>query len=491
MRGVRASLAFFVLALGALGAPLLAGCGVDEAVNPAPGSIFWEACGGGFECAEFAVPVDHDAPGGASFTLPLLRLRAARPEARVGSLLVNPGGPGGSGVAWVRSGAARLPQAIRDRFDVVGFDPRGAAGSEPSIDCIDDIGAFARLDLTPDDEAERQAIVDETDAMVAGCAARMEGILPFVGTDRVARDMDLLREALGDEALTYLGFSYGTLLGAVYAELFPERVRALVLDGAVDPTLPGEVAMAEQGLAFEEQLGDFLADCAVDAACAFHGAGDPAGVYDLIQSEVEISPLPASGDRRLGPGEMMYGVSLSLYRPSRWPRLAEALMLAALDGDGSGLLDLADSYLERDPSGSYGDGLEVYYAVISLDGPFARDVSVYQALTDELAIEAPRLGAYFPYSALPGARWPVAPWRDAAPIAAEGAPPILVVGTTRDPATPYGWSVSLAAQLASGVLLTREGQGHTAFLKGNDCIDAAVTAYLVEGAAPEDGAVCP
>lgn len=471
-----------------LAAPLVAGCADDEETLAPVGP--WTTCDDGFECAELEVPMDHEAAGGPTFTLPLLRRRATFPDQRIGSLVVNPGGPWGSGVGWVRSRVGVLPAPILDRFDVVGFDPRGSGGSLPSIDCIDDLGPYAALDLTPDDDAERQALVAETDALVAGCAERGGDLLPHVGVDAVARDLDLIRELVGDERLTYLGFSYGTLLGAVYADLFPERVRALVLDGATDPSLPGETWIAEQGRSFEAQLDDFLADCAADPSCALQDMGDPAALYDALQASIEAAPLPA-GDRFVGPGELAYGVAVALYQPTRWPVLREAL-LGGAQGDGSRILELADGYLERDPdTGAYGNGLEVYYAVTSLDTPFAQDQATYDALVAELAVDAPRLGVYFPYTAFPSARWPVAPWRAAEPIAAEGAPPLLVVGTTRDPATPHEWAVSLAAQLSSGVLLTREGQGHVAFLKGNECIDAAVTAYLVDGVAPADGTVCP
>jgi pimeloyl-ACP methyl ester carboxylesterase len=479
-----------LLLLGVLAAPLVAGCAdADDDESPAPPSP-WTACDGGFECAELEVPVDHETAGGLTFTLPLLRRRAASPDQRIGSLVVNPGGPWSSGVQWVRALTGMLPAPILERFDVVGFDPRGSGGSLPSIDCMDDLGPYAALDLTPDDEAERQALVAGADALVASCESRSGDLLPHVGVDAVARDLDLIRELLGDERLTYLGLSYGTLLGAVYADLFPDRVRALVLDGAMDPSLAGATWVAEQGRSFEAQLDDFLADCAVDPSCVLQDMGDPAATYDALQASIEAAPLPA-GDRLVGPGELAYGVVAALYQPRGWPRLRDALFRGA-QGDGSQILELADGYLERNPeTGAYGNGLEVYYAVTSIDAPFVQDQAIYDALVAELAVDAPRLGVYFPYTAFPSARWPVAPWRAAAPVAADGAPPLLVVGSTRDPATPHEWAVSLAAQLSSGVLLTREGQGHVAFLRGNECIDQAVTAYLVDGAAPADGTVCP
>jgi pimeloyl-ACP methyl ester carboxylesterase len=474
-----------LLALLAL-APL-AGCGDGE--GPA-GPLAWEPCGQ-FECAALEVPVDHADPEGPTFTLPVLRHVATRPAERIGSLLVNPGGPGGSGTGWVGRAWPFLPPEIQGRFDVVGFDPRGISPGSPVLDCVDDLDRFVALDLTPDDGAELQAIVDGGEALAAACAARSGDLLPFLSTEDVAQDMDLLRAALGDERLTYLGFSYGTLLGAVYADLFPDRIRALALDGALDPSLTGEAHAASQGLGFEDQLEAFLAQCAADPACEFHAGGDPGAAYDAIQASIEAAPMPSEhGERAVGPGELAYGVANALYSPFGWPDLEGALALAA-SGDGTGILDLSDDYLHRGADGAYDDSLEYYYAVTSLDAPSSTDAADYEALAAELAVSAPRLGVYLPFSAFPSARWPVPPWREAAPIRAGGAPPILVVATTHDPATPYDEGVALAGQLASGVLLTREGNGHTGFLKGNDCVDDAIVGYLVDLALPADGEVCP
>ncbi|MCC6555435.1 MAG: alpha/beta fold hydrolase [Polyangiaceae bacterium] len=474
------------LPLAAALAPL-AGCsGAEEA--PA-GPLAWGACGA-YECAALSVPVDHDDPGGPTFTIPVLRRRALDPAQRIGSLVVNPGGPGGSGTGWVGRAWPFLPPDLQLRFDVVGFDPRGIPPGSPVLDCVDDLDEFVALDLTPDDPAELQSIIDGGAALAEACAARSGDILPFIGTDSVARDMDLLRAALGDERLTYLGFSYGTMLGAVYADLFPDRVRALVLDGALDPSLTGEAHAAAQGEGFEDQLEAFLAECAADPACDFHSA-DPGAAYDAIQASIEAAPMPTSeGARVVGPGALAYGVANALYSPISWPRLAEALALAGA-GDGAGILRLADDYLHRDSDGTYDDSLELYYAVTSLDAPFSQDPADYEALVAELSASAPRLGVYLPFSSFPSARWPVPPWRPAEPIHARGAPPILVVATTHDPATPYAEGVALAEQLDSGVLLTREGDGHVGFLRGNGCIDAAIVDYLVNRAAPEDGAACP
>lgn len=479
----------FLLALLVTALPL-AGCGGDEPEAPATSpALTWTECGGAFQCATFEVPFDHDLPDdGRKFSIPLVRLPAADPSARIGSLLVNPGGPGGSGVAWVRTAWFAVPLAIKNSFDLVGFDPRGQAGSTPNIDCLDDLDPFLAADPSPDDAAERQDLLAESEALAQGCSAQSADLLPFVGTDNVVRDMDALREALGDDQLSFMGFSYGTFLGAMYAEAYPERVRALLLDAPLDPRLSGEEFIAGQALGFEDQLGQFFADCAGDKLCAFFSGGDPAAAYDALQAQIEAAPL-AVGERDLGPGEFSYAVSAGLYRPSAWKGLAEALALA-VGGDGSELLALADGYTGRRKDGSYPNTLDVYYGVTSIDTTFAKDPAVYEALAAEMATKAPRVGVYLPYSALPSAFWPVEPWRTPGPVKAEGAPPILVVAATHDPATPLAWGVSLAEQLSSGILLTREGNGHVSFLRGNPCIDQAVTDYLVSLAVPADGTLC-
>ena len=488
MRSFRPTYALHVCSL--LPSLLLIGCSDDVSSAPSALTIPWTDCGGGFECATFEVPYDHDAPDGRVFKLPLVRRPAKNPDARIGSLLFNPGGPGGSGVAFVKGAWIIMPEAISERFDLVGFDPRGQANSDPSIDCVDDLEPFVDLDLTPSDAAELKAIEDETTAFVTACKERSGSLLPYVGTDHVIRDIDKLREALGDEKLTYLGFSYGTFLGAMYADRYPDHVRALVLDGALDPTLDGATFIEGQARGFDTELEAFLDDCGANPACAFYSGGDPRAAYDAILASLETSPMPVMGtNRTLGPGEFMYAVSSPLYRPSAWKNLANALAKAAM-GDGGGLLSLADGYVDRNADGTYGDSIDVYYGVLSIDTPFPKDAAVYDALTKKLEMETPRLGAYFPFSAYPSGQWPFASWRVPGPVSAEGAPPILVVGSTHDPATPYDWGVSLAKQLSGAVHLTREGRGHVSFLRGNTCIDDAVTEYLVNLKTPAVGTVC-
>jgi pimeloyl-ACP methyl ester carboxylesterase len=436
------------------------------------------------------VPLEHTAPASETFEIPLVRKPAE--ESRIGSLLVNPGGPGGSGVAWVRYAHTRLPVDVRSRFDIIGFDPRGVGGSLPAIDCIDDLDPFIALDLSPDDQAERAHVVAESRRFVDGCKKESGDLLPFIDTLSVARDMNYIRVALGEPTISYVGFSYGTLLGAIYAELFPDAVRAFILDGAIDPSLSGDAIIEGQALSFEEQLNDFFASCAADPMCALNAEGDPAAVYDAIQASIEESPMPALGieGRSVGPGELWWGVAGALYSPKSWPDLATALAEAAALGDGTGLLKLSDEFAGRRDNGSYSDSLDQYQAVFSIDNAFPRDLAYYDKKTAELQGKAPRLGASFAYSSLPSALWPLPAAREPAPIKAEGAAPILVIGTTRDPATPYSWSASLAEQLESGALLTRNGQGHTGFGGKSACVDAIASKYLIDLEVPAGGAAC-
>lgn len=478
-------------------APL--GCGVDETVAPIPlpPKVDFAPCedNANLECGTLEVPLDYDAPEGPKMKVPVLRAAALDSEHRIGSLLLNPGGPGGSGVRLAKAASVFFPVELRSRFDLIGFDPRGEAGSAPAIDCTDDLDPFLALDMTPDDAAEEKALLDVSTAFVQGCSSKSADLLPHIGTNSIVRDIDRLREALGDEKLTYLGFSYGTFLGSMYAETFPDHVRALVLDGPVDPSLTNEQFIEGQAYAFETELSRFFDWCATSDDCLLGKAEDPSispsDVFDAVKASIEDKPLTSSlyPDRTLGPGEFAYAVSGSLYQPGGWPDLALALEDAS-NGDGTTLLDLADGYTGRAPDGAYDNTLEVYYAVTSIDSPSEHDPKALADLLIKVTEKAPRVGAYLPYTSLPSEIWPVPNWREAAPVNAEGAPPILVVGSTYDPATPYDWAKSLEKQLPGGVLLTREGDGHTSFGRGNACIDDAVIAYLLTGKLPSTGTLC-
>jgi pimeloyl-ACP methyl ester carboxylesterase len=457
--------------------------------------LTWEPCdeGSTLQCTTLRVPLDYDNPGGKSIELAVLRYPAQDQERKLGSLVINPGGPGGSGVEYAAVAPFVISRPVLERYDIVGFDPRGVGRSAP-VDCVSDrqLDAYHAADGSPDNAAERRELQRIARQFAAGCKRRSGDLLPHVSTEDAARDMDILRGALGDEELTYLGKSYGTFLGATYAELFPSRAGRLVLDGAVDPTLSARDLSLEQAKGFEVALKAFLEDCVQREDCPLGRSLDEAyRNLDAFLARVDRNPLPTSSRRRLTQALATTGIIMPLYVKEYWPRLRNALA-SALDGNGSRLLALADEYTERNPDGSYrSNASEVILAVNCIDRP---DVtSVEEILREEPVFRqaSPRFGSFILWGSLTCAEWPVKPVGKPGPIHAKGTKPILVIGTTRDPATPYEWSRSLAEQLEAGVLLTREGDGHTAYMQGNRCVDEVVEAFLLEGEPPEDGMTCP
>jgi pimeloyl-ACP methyl ester carboxylesterase len=463
--------------------------GTSDARPAGRPALDWQGCGGGFECATLAVPRDHAAPAGPTLDLALVRA-PARGE-RIGSLVLNPGGPGASAVDFVRAVTPTLPGALRDRFDVVGFDPRGTGSSAP-VDCRYDMGRYYALDTSPDSDAERAALLAGVREFVAACAAANGDLLDHVRTEDTVRDLDRVRAALGDDRLTYLGFSYGTSIGAAYAAAYPDRVRALVLDGAVDPTRSGRDLQVEQAAGFERVLDEFLAWCAGDDDCAFRRDGAPGAALDRLRARVDAEGLAVPGGRRrLSPTEVDLGLAAALYRGRPgFPALAEAL--AAGDrGDGGPLARLADAYAQRYPDGSHGNIQEAFLAISCADGPPVGTVADLAAVEAAAAVVAPRVGRSLVNNSLACAFWPVAP-RAAPPPAAPDAPPVVVIGTRRDPATPFAWSEALVEQLGGrAVLISAPGSQHTGFLQGSRCVDDAVVRYLVTRKAPPDTLVCP
>lgn len=436
------------------------------------------------------MPRDYAAPSDGYLNISLIRAAATDPARKIGSLLLNPGGPGASGVEFVREGIDGFPDELRERFDVVGFDPRGV-NSSTAIRCIDNLDGHAALDPSPDDAAELEALVDAAREYAAACASRNDATLPYLSTDAVARDLDLIRAAVGDDQLTYLGFSYGTLIGALYAERFPERVRAMALDGAIDPSLGLEQFRADQGEGFERALGAFLADCAKRTACAFHEGGKSAAAFDALMASIDRNPIPAprTGDPRLvGPGLAWSAVLGALYSESYWSVLALALAQAK-DGDGSLLLAISDPFRGRKPNGSYSNMQDAYVGNTCLDFPAPTDVASFTGWANALTEAAPHFAQLVAYNDLVCAFWSIPAQGTPRSIRAEGAPPIVVVGTTGDPATPYHWAEALADQLESGVLVTYEGEGHTGY-GDSECVQETIDEYLIELTVPEDGLRC-
>ncbi|MFE3995985.1 alpha/beta hydrolase [Streptomyces goshikiensis] len=459
--------------------------------------LSWRDCGvPGFQCATMKAPLDYAKPGsGQDIDIAVARRQASGPGKRLGSLVVNPGGPGGSGIGYLQAYAGiGYPAAVRAQYDMVSFDPRGVDRSSP-VECLTgpEMDQFTQVDQTPDDAAERAKLVEAFKKFAAGCEEHSRRILPHVSTVDAARDMDILRSALGDKKLSYVGASYGTFLGATYAELFPGRVGRLVLDGAMDPSRPALELNRDQTAGFETAFTSFAKDCAKQPDCPL-GKGSPQEVAQRLKEffrKVDAQPVP-SGDpaRPLGESLATTGVIAALYDESAWPQLREALT-GAMNGDGSGLLGLADSYYERDADGKYANLMFANAAVNCLDQPaaFSGPEAVDKALPS-FEKASPVFGAGLAWASLNCGYWPVKATGEARALAAKGAPPIVVVGTLRDPATPYKWAQALAAQLESGTLLTYDGDGHTAYGRGSDCIDTAINRYLLEGKPPAPGKKC-
>ncbi|HTS15282.1 MAG TPA: alpha/beta hydrolase, partial [Candidatus Sulfotelmatobacter sp.] len=456
--------------------------------------LTWTDCGAPFECATLDVPLDYAAQGTGTARLSLIRLPASDAAARIGSLVTNPGGPGASGVDFVRQDAqAVFPAAVRERFDIVGFDPRGVGLSTP-VRCQADLEAYLSTDPDPVTSAQWASLEAADKAFAAACDTGAGPLLSDVSTVSAAKDLDLIRAALGDPGLTYVGYSYGTFLGATYAGLFPDHIRALVLDAAVDPALDLLGRLRGQAASFEGALDRFLAWCAHTTSCAFHEGGASAKVFDRLMAGLDRAPLAAplvGGGRTATAGDAWNAILGALYTPSLgWPYLATALELAA-HGDGSYFLATADALNGRKPDGEYSNEVEANNAINCLDEPSPTDPAAFQALAQQLITVAPRVGRVLATAGLTCAYWPVRSRATPAPIRAAGAPPIVVIGGTGDPATPYAWSVTLARDLSSGVLLTRTGEGHGSYGLGTPCIDQAVDAYLLDLTVPATGTTCP
>ncbi|WP_300608860.1 alpha/beta hydrolase [Trebonia sp.] len=462
----------------------------------------WVPCDTYFKCARLLVPFDYARPAWRRFSLPVVELPAADPALRIGALVINPGGPGGSGVDYAlgaRSG--EFTQAILDRFDIVGFDPRGVGGSEPAVHCMSgpQLDTYFATNDDPANAAQLAAVVAESRLYAAQCARNAAALLPYVGTVNAARDMDVLRAALGEPALTYLGKSYGTVLGASYAQQFPTRVRALVLDGAVNPALTGLQLDVAQAQGFESAFGQFAAWCVTQSGCPFGQASadhpapvfaaDVARVAGLLAAASQHPLTNLLGDGQPADGAMLLtGVAAALYLRAEWPLLVSALS-EAFSGDGTVLVELANFLMERNPNGTYSNLSDAETAIDCVDRPWPRSLAAWRAAAAAAAKAAPLFGAAIVWGSLPCAYWPVKP--SVLTARAAGARPILVVGDLHDPATPYQWAVGLARDLASGVLLGWNGEGHTSYMEGSTCVDDIVDAYLISLKTPRSGTVCP
>lgn len=403
-------------------------------------------------------------------------------------LLLNPGGPGGSGITYARN-VAKLIAGLNKRFDLVGFDPRGVGQSSP-IRCLSgpQTDSFVAADPVLDDAQERKTYIDFAKAAALACEQKSGALLPFVDTASAARDMDVIRTALGDAKLTYFGLSYGTFLGQMYAHLFPTHVRALALDAVVDPSLNFTDRAIQRAAALEANLQAFLTYCRKFASCMFGSSGDPGDALTALMQRLDREPLPVR-QRKLTRSLAMEAVLAALYSPRSWDLLQTALFNAAEQGEGLSLLVIADSFNGRHADGTYSNFLAANAAIFCRDFAVPTDIAAYDQIGATLSKVSTLFGPFLQYSGMTCSYWLVKPSATMGPLVADGSPPILLIGGTADPATPYASAEAVNKGLAGSVLLTRRGYGHGSY-DLSECVRQAADAYLIDLTLPAVGTVC-
>ncbi|GAA3117649.1 alpha/beta hydrolase [Streptomyces rectiviolaceus] len=509
-RAVRRRPLLLALALAVLGATSLVGCTAAERSDELKAfygqKLKWKDCGD-LKCARLTVPRDYAHPeNGKTFVLPVAKAATPHPDRRIGSLVYNPGGPGAGGVDDLKSdGGESFGTKVRARFDIVSFDPRGVGGSKPAVKCADEDAEGEVQPLRPRTADDRARALAGARATAAACVKGSGGILRQVGTEDAARDMDVLRAALGDVELTYLGWSYGTSLGTSYAELFPHRVRALALDGAVDPSLGWSERAVSQAVGFRRAVDDYAEHCADVAgdSCPGRTPEEISGLIDGLYEQAAREPLPVDGDEYgdeygVDARTLLDVVTTAMYTPEdEWEGLSEALSDAAR-GDGTKLADLASADEPTTESSRRARGTDngntdnsdtAILAVSCLDTPHPRGDAPYWKALDRADKAAGVYGTTSVTDELTCEDWPAGTQRPHK-VRADGVPPVLVIGTTGDPATPYEEAESLADQFPGGMLLTYEGLGHTAYGRSNACVTDAVDAYLTDLKPVRPGATC-
>jgi pimeloyl-ACP methyl ester carboxylesterase len=485
------------------GRPLMAGPKLGQPIEwtPCRSSNPKVKIPSGALCGKLAVPVDYNEPNRDVATLGLIRFPATGDK--LASLVINPGGPGESGIEAALGLVQTLPKGVRERFDLIGFDPRGVGSSRPALWCNSDadndrLRTEPNVDYSPAGVAH---IEDETKQFVGRCVDKMgKDFLASVGTVNVAKDLDAIRKAVGDDKLTYLGYSYGTRIGSAYAEAYPQNVRAMILDGAVDPNADPIEADLRQAKGFQDAFNDFAADCAAkNPTCPL--GNDPAKAVDVYHSLVDPMvdpnnemigrPVPTNDPRGLSYSDAIVGTIMALYSPTLWHHLTDGLT-ELVGHHGDTLLALADMYMRRDPHGHYTNATDARVAINCVDQPPITD----RAKVIDEDRRSREIAPFMSYGKFTGnaplgtcAFWPVPPTTKPHTVSAPGLTPTVVVSTTHDPATPYKAGVDLANQLR-GSLLTFDGTQHTVVFQGDSCIDDYVTAYLIGGATPPSGAKC-
>ena len=468
---------------------------VDADLKPFYGQVLkWKDCDSGLQCTTASAPLDWADPGNGE-TVDLALVRHPATGTRVGSLLVNPGGPGGSGYDFVKDSLDYATDAkLQAGFDVVGFDPRGV-GRSSAVSCYEpaemDEYLYGLAAAPRGSDAWIQELSADAVDFGAACQENTGALLGHVDSLSAARDLDLLRAALGDKKLNFLGYSYGTFLGATYADLYPERVGRLALDGALDPSTSNADVTRVQATGFENALRSYLDDCLAGEDCPFDGTVDEAmTTIGALLASVDVSPITATDGRRLGANTLLTAIIYPLYQATAWPNLSE-MFASVLQGDADMAFQFADGYNGRSADGTYRDNAtEAFLAINCVDYSYNDDPASMRAQAAEIEQAAPTIGKYMAFGDIGCANWPHEFTGERSEIAAEGADPILVIGTTNDPATPYVWAENLSEQLDSGHLVTFTGEGHTAYNKSNSCVNSAVDEYLLKGTVPAEDPMC-
>ncbi len=481
------------IVLGA--APAIGSAATKTTTTTPSASLSWHSCDKKFRCARLQVPIDYQAPSKGSLSLALVELPSTSAHP-VGDLLMNPGGPGGSGVQFLEQNP--FPASLRHLFNLVSWDPRGVGGSDP-IHCVGTatMRRLIGLNPAPTTPAEVAQVVKATKSFVHQCTAHTPKLLlENVGSIQTIQDMNRIRVALGETKLNYLGFSYGTYLGELYAARYPTHIRAMVLDGVVDPALNTVTSDVQQAQGFETDLKDFFAWCPTNKACTSELPQGARNAYDTLfgafaHGHSIPAQLPAKfgGLQQVNLGVAEVALAGSMYSRQSWPDLALALQ-QGLARNGTELIAIAYYYEGLQANGTFDNELAAEVATDCVDRPSPTKLSTYKTLSDQMARVAPDFGASEAWGSLTCAYWPVKPQATPHPITAKGAPPILLVGSTADPATPYRWAQAVAHQLAHAVLLTRQGPGHTGYFFST-CIQADVNRYLATLKLPAPGTVCP
>ena len=449
--------------------------------------LTWISCGGPFLCTDLTVPIDYSNPGGERMQLSLVKYPATSPKKRLGSLLVNPGGPGASGVEYAYAAEYIVSKQVLESYDLVGFDPRGVGGSSAER-CLTNSETDRLIEANgpPVDGLSMETLAESSKMLAMRCEEKLGNRLKFLGSVDVVRDMDLMRQVLGEAKLNFLGKSYGTYLGLVYTSMFPKNVGRFVLDGVVDPKLSANELNKAQAVGFEIALDAFLTDCITKKSCFFQGTLEEArDEVTRLQEQVAEQALTGKDDRLATGSILVLAMVASLYdSETGWGALNKALK-DIYRGAGKRLFDLVDDYVVRDANGRYpSNENEIAYIVNCIDR--IDDASPERLASDakKFASFAPHFGPYIAWSTLPCHYWPYEPVRPPVELNGAGAADFIVIGTTRDPATPYNWATEVTAKFESAFLITADGDGHTGHGRGSSCVDSAVDTYLLSGELP-------